>query len=76
MRNMPRGFFQSYESNLWVFLILILSHTYCGTCLVRWIQMKKTCPLCRHKLDRNYRFDKDILATKLVGDLDVKCLRC
>lgn len=51
-------------------------HTFCGTCLVRWIQMKKSCPLCRHKLERNYQFDKDILATKLVGDVEVRCLRC
>ncbi|CAK64576.1 unnamed protein product (macronuclear) [Paramecium tetraurelia] len=51
-------------------------HTFCGTCLVRWIQMKKSCPLCRHKLERNYQFDKDILATKIVGDIEVKCLRC
>ncbi|CAD8211183.1 unnamed protein product [Paramecium octaurelia] len=51
-------------------------HTFCGTCLVRWIQMKKSCPLCRHRLERNYQFDKDILATKIVGDIEVKCLRC
>ncbi|CAD8126181.1 unnamed protein product [Paramecium sonneborni] len=51
-------------------------HTFCGTCLVRWIQMKKSCPLCRHRLERNYQFDKDILATNLVDDIEVKCLRC
>ncbi|CAD8161532.1 unnamed protein product [Paramecium octaurelia] len=51
-------------------------HTFCGTCLVRWIQQKKSCPLCRHQLERNYKFDKDILATKIVGDVQVKCLRC
>ncbi|CAK78350.1 unnamed protein product (macronuclear) [Paramecium tetraurelia] len=51
-------------------------HTFCGTCLVRWIQQKKSCPLCRHHLERNYKFDKDILATKIVGDVKVKCLRC
>ncbi|CAD8114310.1 unnamed protein product [Paramecium primaurelia] len=51
-------------------------HTFCGTCLVRWIQQKKSCPLCRHQLERNYKFDKDILATKIVGDIQVKCLRC
>ncbi|CAD8125909.1 unnamed protein product [Paramecium sonneborni] len=51
-------------------------HTFCGTCLVRWIQQKKSCPLCRHQLERNYKFDKDILASKIVGDIQVKCLRC
>ncbi|CAD8127715.1 unnamed protein product [Paramecium sonneborni] len=51
-------------------------HTFCGTCLVRWIQQKKSCPLCRHQLERNYKFDKDILASKIVGDIQVKCLKC
>ena len=50
------------------------SHTFCSECLIRWTILRNICPYCRKKLKGN-NYDKDFLATAIIDDLKVRCLK-
>jgi hypothetical protein len=43
-------------------------HTFCGSCLSRWMTQKKTCPQCRGKLEKK-RVAMNPFVTRLVDEL-------
>jgi len=47
-------------------------HTFCSSCIVLWLKTKNNCPLCRKKVNKN-GIDKDIIADKIIHQLEVKC---
>lgn len=44
-------------------IILECTHSYCGICIVKWMEKKKDCPECRCKIDMN-----NLIAIKSVND--------
>lgn len=47
-------------------------HTFCSTCIRKWVEQKGTCPNCRSKVSLD-QLKKNITVNKLVEKLDVKC---
>jgi hypothetical protein len=46
-------------------IILECTHSYCGICIVKWMEKKKDCPECRGKIDMN-----NLIAIKSTDDVN------
>ena len=47
-------------------------HTFCKTCLQKWVKYNKNCPLCRKNIVfKNTK--RDIIAYNIINDLEVFC---
>lgn len=47
-------------------------HTFCDPCIDVWLKSNKTCPECRKSVNRK-SMDKDLLALKMIYDLEISC---
>ena len=50
-------------------------HTFCRTCISNWIKNRHSadCPICREKLPKIDKLEKNMLANQLIGDLQIRC---
>ncbi|CAD8095783.1 unnamed protein product [Paramecium sonneborni] len=51
-------------------------HTFCGSCILNWLQYKRTCPECRYHINRNFLSEKDLFAESMISEVQIECLRC
>ena len=50
------------------------ANTFCEKCIDDWIKLKKHCPICNVKFKGKHGGSKDLMANKLIRQLEVKCL--